>query len=58
MGRIRSKKRYIPKGAVIQPDGSWFYRYTEEERKEFKPLPCGNMFGLPIGYGELVCTAD
>jgi hypothetical protein len=54
----KNRTSYIPKGAVRYPDGSWYYKYTEEERKEFKPLPIGNMFGLPIGYGELVCTAD
>jgi hypothetical protein len=59
MARSRNKK-YIPEGAIIQPDGSWFYRFTEEERKEFmdKYKTPGTMFGPPIGYGELVCNAD
>lgn len=60
MGRHRNKKQYIPQGATIWSDGSWFYRYTEEERKEFMEKYCtpGNMFGPPIGYGELVCSID
>lgn len=60
MSRVRSKKQYIPDGAIVEPDGSWFYRYTEEERKEFmeKYITPGSMFGPPIGYGELVCHAE
>lgn len=55
--RNRSKRRHIPGGAVIYPDGGWFYKYSEEELATIK-MPIGCMFGPPIGYGELVCTND
>lgn len=55
--RNRSKRRHIPVGAIIQPNGSWFYKYSEEERATIK-MPVGCMFGPPIGYGELVCESN
>jgi hypothetical protein len=60
MKRNRSKKRFIPEGAIVSPDGSWFYKYTEEDLKDFViPASLKEIgFGKPIGFGELICTAD
>lgn len=55
MWRNRNKKRFIPEGAVVEADGSWFYKYTEEDKS--KMIPWINNLGIgpyPTGTGELV----
>jgi hypothetical protein len=55
----RSKKRFIPEGAVIRPDGSWTYYFTAEERAEMAlSMSKDSMFGPAISYGVLVCTLE
>lgn len=55
MKRNRSRKRYIPKGAEIYSDGSWFFKF-KDPKSVYRAD--GTLLGFPTGFGEMVCNAE